>query len=74
MRFNPLRGDWILVSPHRMKRPWAGQVEKPVGEDIPAHDPKNPLCPGVVRPNGEVRSYVIVIIIIIIILDVGRLL
>lgn len=55
VRFNPLRGDWILVSPHRMKRPWAGQVEKPVGEDIPAHDPKNPLCPGVVRPNGEVN-------------------
>lgn len=55
VRFNPLRGDWILVSPHRMKRPWAGQVEKPIGEDIPAHDPKNPLCPGVVRPNGEVN-------------------
>lgn len=55
VRFNPLRGDWILVSPHRMRRPWAGQVEKPVGEDIPAHDPKNPLCPGVVRPNGEVN-------------------
>ncbi|XP_042872845.1 galactose-1-phosphate uridylyltransferase-like [Penaeus japonicus] len=55
VRFNPLRGDWILVSPHRMKRPWAGQVEKPVGEDVPAHDPKNPLCPGVMRPNGEVN-------------------
>lgn len=55
VRFNPLRGDWILVSPHRMKRPWAGQVEKPIGEDIPAHDPKNPLCPRVVRPNGEVN-------------------
>ena len=21
-RFNPLRGSWILVSPHRTKRPW----------------------------------------------------
>jgi len=24
-RFNPLRGEWILVSPHRTKRPWLGQ-------------------------------------------------
>lgn len=23
-RFNPLSGQWILVSPHRAKRPWQG--------------------------------------------------
>lgn len=28
MRFNPLRGEWVLVSPHRLKRPWSGQVDK----------------------------------------------
>ena len=28
-RFNPLTGQWILVSPHRAKRPWQGAVEKP---------------------------------------------
>ena len=26
VRFNPLRGEWVLVSPHRLKRPWSGQV------------------------------------------------
>ena len=42
----------MLVSPHRMKRPWSGQVEKPTEEERPEFDPKNPLCPGVTRPNG----------------------
>ena len=27
VRFNPLRGEWVLVSPHRTKRPWKGQVK-----------------------------------------------
>ncbi len=35
-----------------MKRPWSGQVERPPQEDIPEFDEKNPLCPGVTRPNG----------------------
>lgn len=52
LRFNPLRGEWILVSPHRALRPWAGQVEKPAQEVVPKFDPKNPLCPGVVRSSG----------------------
>ena len=26
VRYNPLRGEWVLVSPHRLKRPWSGQV------------------------------------------------
>lgn len=55
VRFNPLRGDWVLVSPHRMKRPWAGQVEPPPQDDLPDHDPTNPLCPGVSRPSGVVN-------------------
>ena len=24
-RWNPMKGEWILVSPHRMNRPWSGQ-------------------------------------------------
>uniref|UniRef100_A0A1B6IQJ7 Galactose-1-phosphate uridylyltransferase n=1 Tax=Homalodisca liturata TaxID=320908 RepID=A0A1B6IQJ7_9HEMI len=54
-RYNPLRGEWVLVSPHRMKRPWSGQVEAVADSDVPEFDPKNPLCPGVTRPNGQVN-------------------
>eukprot|EP00064_Thunnus_orientalis_P010682 superscaffoldBa00001473_g10708 len=55
LRYNPLRDSWVLVSAHRMKRPWAGQVEKPSEEHVPRHDPNNPLCPGNTRANGEVN-------------------
>jgi len=51
-RYNPLKGEWILVCPHRMKRPWKGKVDKPEEKIIPAHDPSNPLCPRAHRPNG----------------------
>ncbi|NXV05302.1 GALT uridylyltransferase, partial [Cettia cetti] len=54
VRYNPLRDDWVLVSAHRVKRPWQGQLEKPPPEDVPRWDPKNPLCPGATRANGEV--------------------
>ncbi|RLU16628.1 hypothetical protein DMN91_010696 [Ooceraea biroi] len=54
VRYNPLRGEWVLVSPHRMKRPWGGQIEPSTDEELPDYDPKNPLCPGNVRANGEV--------------------
>jgi UDPglucose--hexose-1-phosphate uridylyltransferase len=33
-RFNPLRGEWVMVSPHRTKRPWLGQVGKPTFSDL----------------------------------------
>ncbi|KTF83426.1 hypothetical protein cypCar_00030850 [Cyprinus carpio] len=55
LRYNPLRDSWVLVSAHRMKRPWKGQVEKPPEDNTPRHDPNNPLCPGSVRANGEVN-------------------
>lgn len=54
MRYNPLKDDWVLVSPHRALRPWSGQVETASIEVIPKFDPKNPLCPGVTRANGIV--------------------
>ncbi|NPV67923.1 MAG: UDP-glucose--hexose-1-phosphate uridylyltransferase [Anaerolineae bacterium] len=51
-RFNPLTGEWILVSPHRTKRPWLGQVERPPQEERPAYDPGCYLCPGNERAGG----------------------
>ncbi len=51
-RFNPLTREWILVSPHRSKRPWLGQVEKRTPEALPAYDPECYLCPGNERAGG----------------------
>jgi UDPglucose--hexose-1-phosphate uridylyltransferase len=51
-RYNPLKDEWVLVSPHRTKRPWKGQVEAAKLVDIKRHDATNPLCPGAMRPNG----------------------
>jgi UDPglucose--hexose-1-phosphate uridylyltransferase len=52
-RFNPLTGDWVLVSPHRMQRPWQGQVEQATGDDRPPYDPDCYLCPGNERAGGQ---------------------
>jgi UDPglucose--hexose-1-phosphate uridylyltransferase len=52
-RWNPLTSSWVLVSPHRSKRPWQGQVEKVPADNRPAHDPACYLCAGNVRANGE---------------------
>ena len=55
-RYNPLRDEWVLVSPHRMKRPWSGQVERGSSKaSAPRFDPTNPLCPRVRRSNGQLN-------------------
>ena len=54
-RFNPLTGEWLLVSPHRTKRPWQGQQELNQWPESPAHDPACYLCPGNARVGGEVN-------------------
>jgi UDPglucose--hexose-1-phosphate uridylyltransferase len=51
-RFNPLLGEWVLVSPHRAKRPWQGQKENEVTDLRPEFDPQCYLCPGNTRANG----------------------
>ncbi|MGC9522761.1 MAG: UDP-glucose--hexose-1-phosphate uridylyltransferase [Anaerolineae bacterium] len=51
-RYNVLNGEWITVSPHRTKRPWKGQVEKPPQDVRPKYDPGCYLCPGNERAGG----------------------
>ena len=51
-RFNPLTGEWVVVSPHRTQRPWQGQVEQPTPDDRPTYDPTCYLCPGNNRAGG----------------------
>ena len=52
-RYNPLTGEWILVSPHRTSRPWLGQTEKASSPGLPSYDPGCYLCPGNSRAGGE---------------------
>ena len=54
-RFNALTGDWILVSPHRTKRPWLGKQEPPARDIRPPYEPKCLLCPGNARQNGDLN-------------------
>ncbi|MGC9468376.1 MAG: galactose-1-phosphate uridylyltransferase, partial [Anaerolineae bacterium] len=56
-RQNPLTGEWITVSPHRTKRPWKGQVEKPPQDVRPAYDPTCYLCPGNERAGGVTNPH-----------------
>ena len=54
-RYNILTDEWILVSPHRTKRPWQGKkdsVSKPINVK---HDKDCYLCPNNARANGEIN-------------------
>jgi UDPglucose--hexose-1-phosphate uridylyltransferase len=51
-RLNPLTGEWVLVSPHRMQRPWQGRREPEAAPAALAHDPSCYLCAGNLRANG----------------------
>ncbi len=54
-RFNPLTGEWIIVSPHRTKRPWQGQTEVSNRETLAEYDPDCYLCPGNKRVGEKVN-------------------
>ena len=51
-RWNPLRQEWVLVSPNRTLRPWQGEVGKPEAP-APHYDPQCYLCPGNERAGGK---------------------
>ncbi|CAM1353398.1 UDP-glucose--hexose-1-phosphate uridylyltransferase [Tenacibaculum halocynthiae] len=52
-RYNILTGEWVLVSPHRAKRPWQGKEETIVEKEKIIHDSNCYLCAGNTRINGE---------------------
>ena len=52
-RFNPLTGEWVLVSPHRTQRPWQGKQEDVAANTRPEYDDSCYLCPGNTRSGGQ---------------------
>ena len=54
-RYNILTGEWVLVSPHRAKRPWQGKNEALPKKQTISYDPDCYLCPGNTRINGAVN-------------------
>ena len=51
-RFNPLTGEWVLVTPGRLKRPWQGSISKKVAMEKRAYDKDCYLCPANTRISG----------------------
>ena len=53
-RWNALKREWVLVSPHRTQRPWQGQTEETVKPAVLEYDPTCYLCPGNTRAGGHI--------------------
>jgi UDPglucose--hexose-1-phosphate uridylyltransferase len=53
-RYNPLRRQWVLISPHRTQRPWQGEVNPSSGFSDVHYDPQCYLCPGNTRAGGHI--------------------
>ena len=51
-RFNPMTGEWVIVSPHRAKRPWQGAKERVAAAAGLQHDPQCYLCARNMRASG----------------------
>ena len=57
LRYNQLKEEWVLVSPHRTNRPWKGAIEPTEPDSVLGYNPKNPLCPGNTRSSGKVYFF-----------------
>ena len=51
-RLNPLTGEWVVVSPDRLRRPWRGQILPSETAQLKPYDPDCYLCPGNQRAGG----------------------
>ena len=54
-RQNLLTGEWVLVSPHRMGRPWQGETGNNAPTETLTYDPACYLCAGNTRVGGVVN-------------------
>jgi UDPglucose--hexose-1-phosphate uridylyltransferase len=52
-RLNLLTGEWVLVSPQRLQRPWQGLVERAAATTLPAYLADCYLCPGNPRAGAH---------------------
>lgn len=52
-RLNILTNEWVLVSPHRSKRPWQGKQEQISEDKKISYDCQCYLCPGNERNGGQ---------------------
>lgn len=55
-RFNILTGEWVLVSPHRTKRPWQGKKDAKSTLESQPYDPTCYLCPTNTRASGDIND------------------
>jgi UDPglucose--hexose-1-phosphate uridylyltransferase len=52
-RYNPLKREWVVVSPQRTARPWQGRVEAIGPSNVRPYEPDCYMCPGNVRASGK---------------------
>ena len=54
-RYNILTDEWVLVSPHRTKRPWQGKKDKSIPIKKANYDAGCYLCPTNKRASGDIN-------------------